>query len=91
MKAFNFDRFRRRVLMAEGITVHADSLPEAQEKAARFLAAYPVGDSIVFVGNRPCGAWCSKCRADPAVSHQNQSAMRSEAEPLPNPSKGQET
>lgn len=58
MKRYNFDRYVYGRLMAEGVTVHADTLEEAQGRAPRF-ASRPF-THLHFTDNAPC-ARATRC------------------------------
>lgn len=60
MKRYNFDRFQRGRLMAEGVSVHAWGLDEAAAKAAMFREGM---DTLQFSDNTPCPEiiGCSIC------------------------------
>lgn len=64
MKRYNFDRYRGKVLMAQGIAVHADSLDDATFKALSLRDRKT--ERIEFVDNKPCTKYehCTICSAE---------------------------
>lgn len=58
---YNFDRYRKGRLMAEGVAVHAGSVDEACAKAMALL--YRKNEVLRFTDNAPCTPLerCSIC------------------------------
>ena len=70
MKAYNFDRYFGACRLGQGITVHAETLQEATEKAILMNVIGGItsrgmrGRStqrLIFVDNSPCSSACSLC------------------------------
>ena len=62
---YNFDRFRKGELMAEGVAVHANSMAEALVKANALLNGEDA--ELRFTDNEPCVAAlkCQICESPP--------------------------
>jgi hypothetical protein len=62
MKRYNFNRYRRSGLMAEGIGVHASSLKNAIKQAKELNN--DESETLVFDNNDPCITDCDICKTE---------------------------